>query len=401
MSFRISRRDFLGLSLVSILSACTAKSTETSTPTAIVPKPTATFDISPHTYAADDVGILFSGRIDFSDAKKPVFSAPGVAIQARFYGTDAAVLLEDEFKWGTNRNYYDAVIDGTTVVKVAPDRAVTRYEVAADLPEGEHTLALVKRTEASIGKCTFLGFEFAGAILPAPPRPARRLEFIGDSITCDTGMEALINSTQCTEDGWGQPYNNARLSYEAVLSRNLNAEYHLNAVSGIGLVRNYGFQYDARPMLDVYDSLFFEQTDSPLWDPKLYVPDALVIALGSNDFSPGDSERPIMEVDVFVNAYVEFIHKLRQDFPDAHIFCVSSPILGDNWPTPAYKSATDQKTAITHVVDQLTQAGDSKVHKFFSIPIVGMGCGSHPDTNQHQQMADQLGRIIAGVMGWS
>ena len=400
MNLKISRRDFLGLSLVGILSACTAKSVSHATPTATVPRPTATIDTSPHTYNADDPGIMYSGRIDFSDAKKPVFSAAGVVIQARFHGTGAAVLLEDEFKWGTNRNYYDAVIDGSTVVKIAPEKAVTRYEVAAGLPEADHSLSLFKRTEASIGKCTFLGFEFAGVILPAPAKPARRIEFIGDSITCGTGMEALINSTQCNEDGWGQPYNNARLSYGAVLSHNLNAEYHLTSVSGIGLVRNYSFQYDARPMPEVYDSLFFEQTDSPAWDPKLYMPDALVIALGSNDFSPGDSDRPIMQIDEFVNAYVEFIAKLRKDFPEAHVFCVSSPILGDHWPTGEYKSATDQKTAITKVVDQLNQSGDDKVHKFFSTSIVGMGCGSHPDANQHQLMAEQLGRIIAGVMGW-
>ncbi len=401
MDHRISRRDFLGLSLVGILSACTAKPTYLPTPTVTIPRPTATFNSSPHTYAADDPGILYSGRIDFSDLKKPVFSAPGVAVQANFHGTGAAVLLEDEFRGEPNRNYYDAVIDGATVVRIAPERAVSRYQVAVDLPEADHTISLVKRTEASTGKCTFLGFEFSGSILPAPSRPARRMEFIGDSITCGTGDEGLINSTQCTEDGWGQPYNNARLSYGPILSKSLNAEYHLSSVSGIGMVRNYSFQYDARPMPEVYNSLFFEQTDSPRWDPKLFVPDALVIALGTNDFSPGDSDRPIMEVDVFVEAYLNFVQKLRQYFPEAHIFCVSSPMLGDGWPTGAYHSATDQKTALTAVVDQLTAAGDDKVHKFFSTPIVGMGCASHPDANQHELMAEQLGRIVGAVMGWS
>jgi lysophospholipase L1-like esterase len=402
MNLKISRRDFLGLSLVGILSACTPKSLgkPTSIPTATFPGPTATFDTSPHTYSADDPGILYSGRVDFSDAKKPVFSAPGVVVKANFHGTGAAVLLQDEFKYGTSRNYYDAVIDGTTVVKIAPEQAVTRYEVAVDLPEADHTLALVKRTEASIGKCTFLGFEFAGLIGPAPFRPVRRLEFIGDSITCGTGDEAMINSSQCTEDGWGQPYNNARLSYGPMLSRSLDAEYHLSAVSGIGMVRNYSFQYDDRPMPEVYDSLFFEQVDSPRWDPQKYIPDALVIALGSNDFSPGDSDRPIMQVDEWVEVALAFVGKLRQDFPTAHIFMVSSPILGDNWPTGEYKSATDQKVAITRVVEQLNGTGDDKVHKFFSSPIVGMGCTSHPDVNQHTVMAEQLGRLVASVMGW-
>jgi len=53
-----------------------------------------------------------------------------------------------------------------------------------------------------------------------------------------------------------------------VLARNLNADYHVSAVSGIGLVRNYSFQYDARPLPEVYDLLYFEQTDSPAGIPN-------------------------------------------------------------------------------------------------------------------------------------
>ncbi len=422
MKSRISRRDFLGLSLVGVLSACTAralstpeptatmrKPTDTSThpptstvplPTATQPQPTATFDPSPHTHAADDANIFYSGRIDFSDPKRPVFSAPGVVVKAAFHGTGAAVLLEDEFLYGFGRNYYDAVIDGTTVVKIAPEHAVTRYEVAVDLPEADHTLELVKRTEASVGKCTFLGFEFSGSILPAPPAPTRRLEFIGDSITCGAGIEGVIHSDACLADGWGQPTNNARLTYAADIARAYNAEYHLSSVSGIGLVRNYSFKYDARPMPDVYDELFFEQIGSARWDPALYVPDALVIALGTNDFSPGDSDRPMMAVAEFADAYVSFIKKLRAYFPQAHIFCVSSPMLGDGWPA-GYHSLSDQKASITQVVDGFNSADDDRVHKYFMPSLVNMGCASHPDVSQHQQLADVLGPVIAATLGWA
>jgi GNAT superfamily N-acetyltransferase len=185
-------------------------------------------------YAPDDPNILYTGRIDFSNAKEPKFSAPAVYIRARFRGTGVSVLLEDEFKWGTNRNYFDAVIDDNTVVKIAPEQGVTRYEAASGLPNAEHTITLVKRTEASIGYSKFLGFEFDGEILPPPEKPARRIEFIGDSITAGAGIEADNNSAECQADGWGQPYNNARLAYGPVLARSLGTEYHVSAVSGIG-----------------------------------------------------------------------------------------------------------------------------------------------------------------------
>ncbi len=385
MPYHMTRRNFLELSLLSLVSACSGSSST---------------DTSSRTYAPDDPDIQYTGRIDFSDARAPKFSAPGVYLKARFRGTSAAVMLEDEFKWGSNRNYYDVIIDDAPVVKLTPERMVTRYEVASGLENKEHSITLVKRTEASIGYCKFLGFEFAGEILPAPKRRTRRMEFIGDSITCGTGDEAVVNSPQCLEDGWGQPYNNVRLSYGPVLANALGADYHVSAVSGIGLVRNYSFKYDPRPLPEVYDSLFFERTDSPGWDPKKFVPQVIVIALGTNDFSPGDSERPSMEVDTFVTAYIKFIDKLRGYYPKAEIFCASSPMLGDRWPSPTDTFATDQKNAITKVVEELNARGDAKVHKVFVPQIVGMGCTTHPSVDQHAAMASLLEGIITSTLGW-
>jgi hypothetical protein len=62
------------------------------------------------------------------------------------------------------------------------------------------------------------------------------------------------------------------------------------------------------------------------------------IALGTNDFSPGDNPvltapgaptnaRPLMTVPVFVTAYVAFVDKLRSYYPNAHIFAMGSPML--------------------------------------------------------------------------
>jgi lysophospholipase L1-like esterase len=402
MTKRISRREFLELSLTTFISACVPKlAAPTATPTTdLSGTETRLADTTPRLYAPDDPNILYTGRIDFSNPKEPKFSAPGVYIRARFRGVAVVVELEDEFKWGTNRNYYDAVIDDDTVVKIAPEQGVTLYEVASNLPNAEHTITLVKRTEASIGYSKFRGFEFDGEILPPPERPARRIEFIGDSITAGAGIEADNNSAECQADGWGQPYNNARLAYGPVLARSLGAEYHVSAVSGIGLVRNYSSQYDARPMPEVYDLMFFEQTGSPKWDPALFVPDVVVTALGTNDFSPGDSERESMDVDAFAAKYAEFIKKLRSYYPQAAIFVVSSPMLGDHWPNPANTFATDQKNAITKTVDALNADGDAKVYKYFSIPVVGIGCGTHPSVEQQAMMAGQLAGAVAPVAGW-
>jgi hypothetical protein len=94
-------------------------------------------------------------------------------------------------------------------------------------------------------------------------RPARRIEFIGNSITCGYGV--LSDSSNChfspqTED--------AGMSYAAILSRRLHADYHLVAYSGKGMVRNYGDKNktSVNPMLSLYDRTCWY--DSTLkWNP--------------------------------------------------------------------------------------------------------------------------------------
>jgi hypothetical protein len=48
----------------------------------------------------------------------------------------------------------------------------------------------------------------------------------------------------------------------------------------------------------------------------------------------------------------------------------------------------------------LNAEGDPKIHKYFSTPVVGIGCGTHPSIEQQAMMASQLRSAIAPVMGW-
>lgn len=364
-------------------------------------------DLSPKTYAADDPRIQYTGRIDFSDPKTPTYSAPGVHLRVRFNGIAAAVEFEDQFVYDVNRNFYEVIVDDLPPVKLAPTKGTTRYTVASGLANTTHTVTFVKRTESALGWTKFKGVEIEGELIDPLPRPARRMIFIGDSITCGSGNEAANNSGECYQDaygnggGWGQPYHNNWMSYGAVTARTLGAEYHVTAVSGIGLVRNYSFLYDARPLPEVYDLTFLElQQGSPQWDPQAFVPDVVVIALGTNDFSPGDSPRPPMTVQEFTAGYIPFVQKLRGYWPDAHIFAVSSPMLGDGWPSPNDKYLTDQQTALANVEAHFQSGGDPNVHAYNTTKLYGDGCGTHPSVAQHQAMAAELGAFIQTTVGW-
>jgi hypothetical protein len=140
-------------------------------------------------FAADHPFIQYTGRVDFENPKLPRFWQPGVYITAKFSGTPCDVILQDEVLWGKNQNYLEIVIDGkATRLQTKGKRDTIR--VATDLSEGTHTISIYKNTEANIGYLEFAGFLCEKLLLP-DPKPTRKIEFIGNSITCGTGSDNL------------------------------------------------------------------------------------------------------------------------------------------------------------------------------------------------------------------
>lgn len=102
--------------------------------------------------------------------------------------------------------------------------------IAQGLINTAHTVIICKKTESNIGYLEFIGLK-CDAILPLSARPARRMEFIGNSITCGTGSDQSV--VACGKGVW-QDQHNAYLSYGPTVARSFNAQWQLSAVSGIG-----------------------------------------------------------------------------------------------------------------------------------------------------------------------
>jgi hypothetical protein len=114
----------------------------------------------------------------------------GSGIAFRFLGSDASVILDDP------SHFLTLLIDGAVQPMLATFPGEQRYPVAAGLKFTTHEVRLYRRTEAGFGITRFLGVELgaSGKLLRFPPI-ARRLEMVGDSITCGFGNEGA--STQC------------------------------------------------------------------------------------------------------------------------------------------------------------------------------------------------------------
>ena len=378
----------------------------------------ASGDTSEHVYNYDDPNIVYSGRIQLTEGKAPRFTAPAVTISARFKGTGASMKISDG---ASTANYFDAIVDDDyeNATKVKGDDSGIAV-LASGLPYGEHKVSVVKRTEANTGSVDFKSFTFAGTILPPPLALTRKIEIIGDSISAGSGNEAVNNSANCNED-YGRPYSNASKAWGTVLARALNAEYHVTAVPGIGVLRNYNCT-NKNTMPVVYDHVFIDRADSPIYDHSQFVPDAVIMMLGTNDFSPDDCNNPALNETVdpinyaaFIAKFEEFVGVLRGYYPAAEIFLVSSPMLHDGWPDATYTSDTSQRAAITQVVSDLnaTDVGAGKLHvvlaDYTKTKIVGRGCGTHPNVGEHAIIAgtdpsavspELILNPVKAVMGW-
>lgn len=318
-------------------------------------------------------GVRIVGRTA-DGAQGPRFEWPGVSIEARFTGTQVSIELDD----AGNENQFEVIIDGERLQKLVTAAGQTTYELASGLSDAEHDLVVWRRTEAYYNATEFLGltdFGSGGALLAPPPARERRIEVIGDSISVGYGIEGTpeCSGTQSNENNY--------LSYSSVAARLLDADLVTIAWSGIGMYRNYdeeGPSSDAMPAR--YD--FALPTSNTPWDFSQYRPDAVVINLSSNDYSTrGDPGQP------YIDAYVEFLHHVRENYPDAYIFCLIQ------WSTSGPNTET--------VVATLQNEGDANIEAFdINVDTGENACEGHPDVEKAAAMGQKLADHMRTVLGW-
>ncbi|QJW89853.1 SGNH/GDSL hydrolase family protein [Spirosoma taeanense] len=327
---------------------------------------------------ADDPAIQYTGRIDFSNPKRPRFWAAGVYIRATFTGRSFDLLINDEVLGGNNHNYLEIVVDNDAPIRLQTKGKADTIRVVRDLPDKEHTITICKNTESGIGYLELVGFRCKG-VVASPPKPTRKMEFIGNSITCGTGSDLSV--VPCDKGLWYDQHN-AYVSYGPTVARALNAQWHLSSVSGIGMIHSCCNMTITMP--DVFDKVNMRANAIP-WDFSRYVPDVVTICLGQND--------GIQDSTAFCRAYVKFIGTIRSHYPNAQIVCLTSP-MADAKLTAALKNY------LTGIVSYANKQGDPNIHSFFFARSYNSGCGGHPDLAEHALMAGELSAFLKRTLGW-
>jgi lysophospholipase L1-like esterase len=338
-----------------------------------------------------DPAIRYGGFVDRTDPDAPRLAWSGTHIEARFTGTTllaqfSSAPVDPEVP---ETDFISVIIDGQPPKVFKLFEGEHWYPLANELAPGMHRVLIWKRTECGVGVTTFHGFMLAdGAKLGPPlPSPARRMLFIGDSITAGFGNEGP--NPEC---GWSAELENSYLTYGAFAARALGAQYIGQAWSGKGILRN-GDEADVELILpNVYDRVIPSEPSSPKI-PQLPV-DVVVLNLGTNDFAPGNPGKAAM-----VGAFDSTLDTLRERYPKALIVLMLGPMLSDE---PHLKARTLMRTWLTEIRDARHAAGDANVELFeaWTDPAEGVGCAYHPNVKTHARIGAELTALVKQRFGW-
>ena len=296
--------------------------------------------------------------------------------------------------------YLDGSDEAYRRFKLEPDTRKEYILYESEQPE-HHILRFVKMSEAAfakLGVCE-ISVDCTAEGTPKPTdAPARRIAFIGDSITCGYGNEGIADV-----DVFKTSQENPVKAYSVQTARCLDADYILTSWSGIGILSAWVEETVNEPLNDWLMPKIYPYTDAAIqndfglpeidwevWDTSRFVPDVIVINLGTNDRS---YTRFIPErTAAFRELYYRFLTVVRDKNPASEIVCTLG-IMEDEL-CPVVRDAVEQ-----FALDrQDTKISYMNLEK--QDPADGMGADYHPSMITHQKMTEKLSAYIAGRMNW-
>lgn len=338
------------------------------------------FALSIPAFAQTSLPVHIGGRVATSSDGKHFsyrYQWPALYFEAAFEGSEVSVHVADD----TNR--LRILVDGQPSAVL--DRPGTVQHKIGNLTEGRHTIRLEKLTESQKDTGAFEGFYIpaSGRALPVEPR-ARQIEFVGDSDMVGYGNTSTTR--ECTDEELFLS-TDSQQAYGPRVAKHFNADYQVNAYSGIGVVRNYDGTKPDMSMPMLYPRVLFD--DPAAYQDNAWKPQIVVVGLGANDFVPPVKaggrwkDQQALRKD-FDKAYAEFLRKLRKQNPDAFILLF------------VLESYDADYAAGNHLaVKTLQEAGDKRIHLLAYPKVEITACHWHPSLKDHAALADTVIAYVA------
>ncbi len=304
-----------------------------------------------------------------------------------FDGTSLSAELTTDWvndeAWKENFQPYMAVlVNGKLSKRFAVSEGTAEYELYRSEKAEKVRIRLVKLSENAFSKVGVLSFNANGKLTATKPCSERRIEFVGDSITCGFGIEG---KSVC--DNFRTSTENPLINYASLTANGLGAEYQLTSWTAIGVYSNSVKDESVTEPDNAWTMpVIYDYTDKAVdgmlgnepekWDFSRFAPQLIVVNLGTNDkdFTRGIPERTA----AFENCYREFIAHIREKNPQAHIICALGAMGRELLPQVenAVKVLADER--ITSLGFDVQREED------------GIGSEWHPSAVTHRKMADKL-----------
>ena len=341
--------------------------------------------------------IKAAGRIDKSNPDRFAFDMPGITFEMKFKGsTSVAAILK-----GSRQTYFHAFINGAPITdsagkqKLFSSNADSTIMLASNLKKNkEYHVVLSKRTE----NLDNIPSEFMGFVLDSKAHPldaaslykTRKIEVLGNSITCAFGVESKDKDSK-----FSAHTENSHLSYAMILARAFDADVQLTARSGRGVVRNYADKGKVATQSATVTQLFeryMESVPSKPWDFS-FKPDLVIVNLGSNDYST----LPHPDKAVFIDTYLKLLTRIRTEYgPSIPILCVAPPRLNEDGFNAVYEMVTIQRTLYQDLNTHFVAASRALL-----VLDKDFGAAMHPGGDGQKKIAQTLAPTISSVTGWT
>lgn len=337
----------------------------------------------------DNKKLQYSGRIDRTNPKEPVFVFPCTSVKMRFTGDILKICIRNVIAYWDN--YLGCILDGKQTTLKLPENGKVILDIPVEPTDnGIHEILLFKRQD-SCHEATFLGFEIGDdeKILDLSEKPWRRIEVYGDSVSAGEVSEAVEYTGKPDPEHNGE-YSNSWYSYAWMTARKLNAEIHDIAQGGIALLNGTGWfnAPDYVGMESAWDKVHYNPVfgEATAWNFEEYTPQVVIVAIGQNDSHPEDYMKENYGCEKAVtwrSRYRQFLCNLRRTYPKAHIICITTLLEHD----PAWDRS----------IDEVCRGLEDEKITHYLFRRNGSGTPGHLRIAEAEEMAEELAAYIESL----
>lgn len=291
------------------------------------------------------------------------------------------------------RAYAAVFVNGVFSHRIKLDNKSERFALYESDTEKTVKIRLMKLSEAAFAKLGVASITIDGELDAVPvPEYERKIEFIGDSITCGYGIDGVWN-----KDTFSTETENPLKGFAYKTACKCNAEFQYVSWSGIGLLSCWVDENAEKPLDNWLMQDIYPYTDSGLentlgreghenhteWNFSSYVPQVIVLNLGTNDHS-WTKEIP-ERISAYGDIYFDFLKYIRSKNPEAFIFCTYG-VMGDI----LAKVQSEQVERFRNEIDDNIRYIKLDVQD----EADGIGADWHPSETTHEKMSEILSQQI-------